>query len=217
MSGALSGQGISVGLFGGFRALLADFLWLRVNVLWERGELAGTLQTLRLATTVDPRPIVFWVTGARMLAYDMPAWRVTALGGYDVVPAGIRRGIAEEQARLALAWLDDARLIHPESAAILIEQANISLNVRHDLEAAAASYREAAEQPDAPPYAARIHAELLRRLGRKTEALEWLVRLHPHLSPGDQAAAADLVLARIRDLEAELVVPPDRRYQMATP
>lgn len=97
-----------------------------------------------------------------------------------------------------------------------IEQANIELNRLGDTAAAAESYRRAWEQPRAPYYAARLHAELLRRLDRKAEALAWLVKLHTHLSPSDEAAGADLVLARIRDLERELGVPTGQGYRPHT-
>jgi hypothetical protein len=207
------GQGLSVGVLGGFRGLIADFLWLRANGCWERRDPVGTMGTLRLVTAVDPRPLIFWLNGARMMAYDMPAWRVAAGGGYGAVPAGLVRRIDEEQARRALRWLDEARRHHPASPELFIEQANISLNRLHDPEAAAAGYRRAAELPGAPYYAARLHAILLCRLGRKAEALDWLVRLHPRLPADDEAAAADVVLGRIRDLEAELDVPVERRYR----
>ena len=212
LPGAALGQGVSLGVFGGFRSLAADFLWLRANVFWEERNSAATLGSLRLVTTVDPRPLVFWLNGARIMAYDIPVWRISALGGREVVPAAVRHHIEAEQARLALAWLDDGLKFHPMSPAIFIEQANICLNCQDDRAAAAANYRRASEQPDAPYYAARLYAELLRRMGRKGEALAWLKQLHPRLPPDDDAAAAALVLARIRELEAELAVPVERRY-----
>ena len=92
---------------------------------------------------------------------------------------------------------------------------NIELNRLDDLAGAAESYRRAWEQPNAPYYAARLHGELLRRLGRKPAALEWLRGLHPQLPPGDESAGADLVLARIRRLERELGVPPEQAYVRA--
>jgi len=39
------------------------------------------------------------------------------------------------------------------------------------------------------------------------------VKLHPRLPRNDEAAAADLVLARIRQLERELRVAPEAAYQ----
>ena len=66
--------------------------------------------------------------------------------------------------------------------------------------------------PDAPYYAARIHAELLKRLGRPWEAYAWLRQLHPTLPPGEEAAGAKVVLGRIRDLERILEIPEKERY-----
>jgi hypothetical protein len=60
---------------------------------------------------------------------------------------------------------------------------------------------------------ARLHAEVLRRAGRKAEALAWLVKLHPTLPAGDDGAAADVVLGRIRDLERELQVGREQAYR----
>jgi len=202
------------GVLGGFRTLAADLVWLRANVDWERRDAPATENLLRLATAIDPRALYFWINGARIMAYDMPAWRIAAAGGYDRVPAWQRAGIASEQAQRALGFLDQATAQHRASAALWIERANIELNCLHDVAAAAESYRRAAEQPGAPYYAARLHAELLRRLGRKAEALAWLVRLHPRLPRGDEAAAADVVLARIRTLERELAVPAAQAYQV---
>lgn len=209
------GGSVVFGWLGGFRALAADFVWLRAYTAWERSDAPATDSWLRLATTLDPRPLGFWLNGARIMAYDMPAWRIATLGGErGSVPTGVRRHIGEEQARRALAFLDRARDHHPASAALWIERAIIELNRLHDPAAAAESYRRAAAQPDAPYYAARLHAELLGRLGRKAEALAWLKQVHPKLPPGDRAAQAGRVLARIRALERELSVPPALAYRV---
>jgi len=212
-AGAAAGQGLTLGVLGGFRAIAADFTWLRVYVIWETRDLPATETLLRLVTALDPRPLYFWLNGARIVAYDMTAWRIAAAGGYDAVPVALQERIGVEQARLALRRLDEAMAFHPASAELWIERANLELNRLHDTAAAAASYRRAAEQPGAPYYAARLHAELLRRFGRKAEALAWLVKLHPRLPRNDEAACADLVLERIRQLERELRVAPEAAYQ----
>ena len=117
------------------------------------------------------------------------------------------------EAQLALRRLDAAAPFHPASADLWIERANIQLTRLRDVAAAAVSYRRAWEQPNAPYYAARLHAEMLKRLGRKPEALAWLIQLHPQLPPDDESACADLVLARIRELERELRVPAAEAYR----
>jgi tetratricopeptide (TPR) repeat protein len=209
------GQGVVAGLLGGFRALAADFLWLKANASWEEMDLPATQTTIRAVTAIDPRPLYFWVNGARMIAYDMPVWRIERAGGLDAVPESVRARIDEEQAQVALAMLADAQRIHPGSPTLTIEAANIHLRRLGDTATAARLYREAAELPRAPFYAARIHAELLRNLGRRQEALDWLRSVHPVLPRDVPEAMAGIVLARIRELEEELGMPAESRYNPA--
>lgn len=210
---AAAGQGVTLALLGGFRALVADGAWIRMYVLWETHDLPATETLIRLVATIDPRPVYFWLNGARILAYDFPVWRIQAAGGFDTVGASEQEAVFRQQGEVALRHLGEAMAFHPASADLWIERANIQLNRLKDLEGAAESYRRAWEQPRAPYYAARMHAELLRRAGRKSEALEWLVKLHPTLPPGDEGAGAEIVLGRIRDLERELRVSPEQAYR----
>jgi len=75
IEGAL-GQGLIVGVLGGFRAVMADFLWIRTNTIWERRDRVKLDAMVRLVTTLDPRPELFWINRARMIAYDVPNWRL---------------------------------------------------------------------------------------------------------------------------------------------
>ncbi len=210
--GGSSEPAVVSGLLGGFRAPIADIAWLEMAEAAEARDLAATESLLHLVTVIDPRPLYFWVNGARIMAYDMPAWQLEAAGGEGRVSVAVRERITQGQARRALELLAKARRFHPDSAALWIEQADIELNRLGDTAAAAESYRHAWEQPGAPYFAARLHAVLLRRLGRKAEALAWLVKLHPQLPAADESAGADLVLARIRELERELGVSPGQGY-----
>jgi hypothetical protein len=212
INAVLVGQGTSMAMLGGFRALVADLLWLKAYLAWSACDLPATETMIRVVTTVDERPLCFWLNGARIMAYDMTQWRLRAVGRGGAVPAALRQRIINEQAGMALRLLEDARGQHPQSAAVYVEMANIHLNSRADPAAAAFWYRQAATLPDAPYYAARIHAELLNRLGRPWEAYAWLRQLHPTLPPGEEAAEAPVVLGRIRDLERALEVPEKERY-----
>jgi tetratricopeptide (TPR) repeat protein len=212
---AAAGQGVTLALLGGFRALVADGAWLQMYDLWERRDLPAVQTLLQTVATLDPRPVYFWLNGARILAHDFSHWRIAALGGYEVTTPDVQRRIDAEQAQQALRHLERAMHYHPARPELWVERAGIELMRLRDVAAAAESYRRAWELPGGPYYAARLHAELLRRAGRRAEALAWLVRLHPRLPPGDEAAAADVVLGRIRDLERELGVPPTQAYQEA--
>lgn len=222
LQGAL-GQGVTVGLLGGFRAIVADFFWIKTNAVWEERDLPATQTFVELVTVIDPRPLYFWQNGSRMIAYDMPNWRIVKEGGYQAVSEARQRVIDEEQSAIALRYLDAAFGHHPNSPLLHIEIANVHLNRLKDVAAAAEAYRRASQIPGAPYYAARIYPELLRRLGRKQEAYEWLKTLYPQLpqtpDPAKgvsefqvEAAMAPVVLGRIRELEEELNIPENQVF-----
>ena len=196
---ASAGQGSALAALGGLRSVAAGGWWLRANLAWEKRDLSATPTLLRQTVAVDERPLYFWLNGARILACDLPEWRLNSL-----MPAALRPKIEEEQAQQALQFLEQGLRWHGPAADLYIEMANIHLRRRGDATSAARYYRLAAEQADAPYYAARIHAELLRELGRKEEALAWLRQILPGLPEDDPLARRDVVLDRIKSLEAEL-------------
>jgi len=119
-------------------------------------------------------------------------------------PAAVRQQVRDGQAQRALDFLSKGLRWHGADADLYVEQASIHLRRRGDLESAARCYRLAAEQPGAPYYAGRLHAELLVELGRRPEALAWLRQILPTLPADDPAARREVVQARIRALEQGL-------------
>lgn len=210
IEGAL-GQGLIVGVLGGFRAIMADFLWIRANTIWERRDRVKLDAIIRLVTTLDPRPDFFWTNAARMTAYDVPNWRIREEGGYTTVPKIRQQAIDREQAEQAFAMLERAREFHPDKAGLYLETAQIYLNRLKDVENAAVWFLKAMQQPDAPYYAARIYGELLRRQGKDAEAYAFLKELHTSL-PDDPYAQKGIVIERIRELEKELKIPVWNSY-----
>lgn len=194
----LGGSGL-LGVLGGMRAVVASGLWLRASQAWERQDAARTTALVQLTVATDERPLFFWINGARMLAYDIPTWT----GAADQ-PESLRRKTAATGAEAAQAFLEAGLRAHPQSAELFVELGNIQLRAGGNREAAALWFRRAAEQPGAPYYAARIHGELLRELGRPAEALAWLRKILPGLPADDPAARRGVVEQRIKALEAEL-------------
>lgn len=210
LEGAL-GQGILVGVLGGFRAVVADFLWIQTNHYWQQRNRPKTETMIQIVTRLDPRPDFFWFNGARMLAYDIPNWRIRELGGYDAVPQSVQDQIDYEQAMRGIALLEEARSFHPDNPRFVLEIAQIHNFRLKDTETAAKWFYKASQMPRAPHFAARIYAELLRRLDRPKEAYEFLRQHHKSL-PNWEDPMAEIVLERIRDLEEELRIPLPRRY-----
>lgn len=195
---ALAGQGGLPAVLGGLRSVVAGGFWLRANLAWERRDAAATAALLELTVAADERPAYFWLNGARMLAYDVPQWLPAT------APTAVRQKVNEAQAQRALEFLAKGLRWHGADAELYVEQANIHLRRRGDLESAADCYRLAAEQPGAPYYAARLHADLLVQLGRRQETLAWLRQVLPTLPAADAAARREVVQARIRALEESL-------------
>lgn len=211
IEGAL-GQGILIGFLGGFRTIIADFMYIRMNTYWEQRDRPKTESMIHLITAVDPRPLFFWRNGARMIAYDVPVWRIEE-GGYHLanVPEAVRRRINAEQAERGLALLDRALEFQPENPYLYLEKAQIYLGRLENREAAAHYYLKASQLPNAPYYAARIYAEMLRQLGRREEALAHLEQLLPTLPADDPAAQRSVVEYRIdllrREIAGEVITP----------
>lgn len=180
----------------GWRSAAANACWLRANLAWERRDPAATRLLLELTVSADDRPLGFWLNGARMIAHDFPVWRER-----PDMPEAVRVRIRREEAQRALSWLERALAHHPAKAEIYVEMADLRLRVMNDPEGAARLFRLAAAQPGAPWHAARIHAELLREMGRPAEALAWLRQVWPTLPAGDPAARRDSVKQRIEELE----------------
>ena len=194
-SAALAGSGGTLALLGGMRTVLAGGFWLRTNLAWERHDEAKVMALLHLTVAADERPLHFWFNGARMIAYDLPEWRSAG------APAAVRQRRKDEQAQAAIAFLERGQAARGPSAEFFVEMANIRLRALGDREGAAQLFRKAAEQPGAPYYAARIHAELMLELGHPVEALAWLRQILPGLSTDDPAAQRAVVLERIKGLE----------------
>ncbi len=142
--------------------LAADLFWLQTHESWVARDLERTQAGLQRTVAANPLALAFWLNGARITAYDMPEWRIDRTGRGIASSATLRR-INREQAQEALAWLERAREFHPSAPEIFIEQALIQLYRLHDLAAAAASFKRAAEQPGAPFYAARLQVLLSQR------------------------------------------------------
>lgn len=206
------GQGLVIGVLGGFRAILADFLWIRTNTVWERKDRAKLDAMIRLVTTLDPRPEFFWINGSRMIAYDVPNWRIREEGGYDAVPEARQQALDLEQAEQAFELIDTALDFHPENARLYLEKGQIYLNRLKDDANAAEWFLKASKKPGAPFFAARIYAELLRRQGKNAEAYAYLKELHREL-PDTPFAQKGVILERIGELEDELKIPVWERHR----
>jgi tetratricopeptide (TPR) repeat protein len=206
------GQGVVLGVFGGLRSLVADFAWLQLNQKWEARDWVSLRVFIRLVTSLDPKPEFFWINSARMLAYDVPHWRIAKAGGISVLDSATQRQIVVEQVDEAVNLLEQARVYHPRSANLKLEIGQVYLNRLKDFERAAPWFEAAIEEPNAPYYAARIYADILRAMGQHQKAYLFLQQVY-HKLRDDPQAQPEVVLERIREIESFLEIPEVMRFQ----
>ena len=198
------GQGLSVAILGGYRSVAANLVWLSKNEDWENRDLAGTFGKIALATSIDPRPEMFWLNGSRIIANDMPTWVVGDANTDQLIRTEEGRSIAHQYAERALSFLERSRAYHDSNPDIYLEEAMIYWRKMDDLERAADRFLEAIKAKEPPYYAFRIYAELLTRMGRKREALEFLRQHYETLPDNSIEAMKGVVGDRIRALQKEL-------------
>jgi tetratricopeptide (TPR) repeat protein len=210
LQGAL-GQGLVMGVLGGFRTIMADFSWISAYYSWAKQDPITAPQTealIYLTTLLDPQSVYFWSNGASIIGKDIPSWYVRR--GRKITQDEYMT-IKREQGERAQQLLDRGLTFHPQNWVLLRDKAMIYQWNMLEPEASVESWRRAAEAPGAPYYLARVYAELLANQGRTREAYDYYRKLYPTLPNKVPAAAKDVVWERLRELEDTLKLPPDQR------
>lgn len=179
------GQGVLLGVLGGLRTLVADLTWIRSYVLWERKERAGCEALMRAACALDPYSRYFWEHTGYVVGFDLAHWEIRRRGGYDKVPAEIQERLFKSYARRGIEILEEGSVRSRVSTPLLLVIAQLAEIKLKDHSLSARYYRQAAEAPDAPWYAARICAQVMWEDGRRAEAYRWFrqywtSRMLPH-------------------------------------
>ena len=195
-------------VLGGFRSVVADLHWIRAQLYWEQKDLQGTEEAIEVATRWDPSSVYLWINGARMITYDVAAWQRPGIGDDRDPGEGRHDEIGRVQANKGLRLIERAKRYHPDNPRLHIEEALIYLQRLENTERAAEVFRRASEKPGAPYFCARIHGELLRRMGRLEEAYRFYRALYPTLPRDDPGARREVIRERILDLE-ERIGPTD--------
>ena len=209
------GQGLVLGLLGGFRTIIADFVWITGYTDWEKRIRPQTEAMVNLTTLLDPQSVYFWSDGARIIGKDIPAWRVEAAEKAGTLTPAAELAIRREQGNRAQSLLDRGLANHPQNPTLLLDKAMIYDINMHQLADSLEYYREAAAAPGAPYYLARVYAEKLATAGHEREAYDYLRHLYPALPPKVAAAAKGIVWERLREMENDLQLPAAERLPEA--
>ncbi len=163
------GQELSLAALGGFRAIVANFLWISVTKAWEDQTWTRVRTLADFAVTLQPRVLFFWENGAWHLAWN---------ASVSVVKYA-EEGKSEERKQFeSRKWIDAGidmleRGIraNPEKHGLYMRMAELYWQRLQDYETSAKYYRLALERPGAPSYTDRFVGYALEKAGKYEESL----------------------------------------------
>jgi hypothetical protein len=201
------GQVGFIAALSGFRAIVADALFVQAHMAWERTQWGRMLLLFQHVTTLQPRVILFW----DMAAWHM-AWNAATAAMNDRTQPRLALRVKAQREYFALGkdFLERGIKNNPDRFELFEALARLYKEKYKDHERAAEFYALAATFPDAPSYMRRFSAyELSYCEGRKREAYERLRQLYEE---GLKERLPTLI-NRLKSLENRLGIPQDQRIR----
>src|SRR5204862_4789242 len=194
-----------IAALSGFRAIVADALFIQAHAAWENTQWGRMLFLFRQITTLQPRVLLFWDTAAWHMAWNAS---VAAMNDANQPRQALRVKAQREYFALGKDFLERGIKNNPDRYKLYEALARLYKEKYKDHERAAEFYGKAAAFPDAPSYEQRFSAYALSYCdGREQEAYERLRQLYDE---GPQERLPTLI-TRLKFLEEKLGIPKDQR------
>ena len=200
-----------IAALSGFRAIVADALFIQAHVAWERTEWSRVLLLFRHVTTLQPRSILFW----DMAAWHM-AWNASVAAMNDRAQPRLALRVKAQREYFALGkdFLERGIKNNPDRPQLYEALARLYREKYKDHERASEFFAKAAALPGAPRYNRRFSAyELSYCEGRERQAYDRLRQLY---NEGEKQRLPTLI-TRLKFLENKLGIPQDERVPDRAP
>jgi hypothetical protein len=194
-----------VAALSGFRAVLADFLFIQAHAAWERTEWGRVLLLFRQITALQPHVTLFW----DMAAWHM-AWNASAAAMNDPSQPRLALRVKAQREYFAIGkdFLERGIRNNPDNPKLYESMARLYREKYDDHARASEFFRKAADCPGAPSYDKRFSAyELSYCQGWESQAYLQLRRLYDE---GERERLPTLI-KRLKYLEEKLNIPRDQR------
>ncbi len=194
-----------VAALSGFRAIVADALFIQAYSAWENTEWGRMLLLFRHITTLQPRVLLFWDTAAWHMAWNAS---VAAMNDRNQPRLALRVKAQREYFALGKDFLERGIENNPDRPDLYEALARLYKEKYKDHERASEYYAKAATVPGAAPWDRRFSAyELSECEGREREAYE---RLRSLYDEGEKERLPTLI-KRMKFLEDKLGIPQEQR------
>ena len=145
----------------GFRAIVADGLFLQAHAAWEDTQWGRMLLLFRQITTLQPRVLMFWDTAAWHMAWNAS---VAAMNDTKQPRQALRVKAQREYFALGKDFLERGIKNNPDRPELYEALARLYKEKYKDHERAAEYYTKAATLPEAAPWDRRFSATSFRIL-----------------------------------------------------
>ena len=200
-----------IAALSGFRAAVADILFVQAHVAWERTEWSRVLLLFRQVTTLQPHCVLFWDTAAWHMAWNAS---VAALTDPNQPRLALRVKAEREYYALGKDFLERGIKNNPDKPQLYEALARLYQEKYRDHARASEYYAKAAALPGAPSFDKRFSAyELSYCENREREAYEHL----RHLYDLGERERVPTLIARIKFLETKLDIPETQRIREEMP
>ena len=189
----------------GFRAVVADVLWIEAHNAWERTEWGRMKLLFDTVTALQPRCLMFW----DMASWHM-AWNASVAARNDKTQAreALRIKAEREYIKIGEDLLLRGIQNNPDKGFLYEKLGALYDQKMHDPCKAAEYFAKAATFPDSFPYVKRLAAFRLAECpGHEREAYDKLVALYKM----GEAERVPTLFTKLRELEEKLSVPADQR------
>lgn len=199
------GQMGFVAALSGFRAVMADLLWLQAHSAWERTEWGRMNFLFDTVTSLQPRALMFWDLAAWHMAWNAS---VAALEDEKQPREALRIRNQRTFFKIGEDFLLRGIQNNPDRPLLYDRLGMLYREKFQDHAKAFEMYEKCAKLPGAPEYAARFAVyELSQVPGREREAYNRLMELYRR----GESEHLPTLLKRIQVLEENLSVPPEQR------
>ena len=203
------GQDATLAALAGLRAVVANLFWIQMEGAWERREWFKVKSDVELATTLQPRSVVFWDGGAHQFAWNAA---IDRRNNPDEPSLLLRLRDEKYWVDQGVALLDRGISNNPEKMDLWYLRGWIKEERRHDYLGAARDFEEALRRPHPPQYLERFVGYDLEKGGDLPAAYAWWKKLWFSTTDRSQKFRAwDIVEKHLRDLEQRLSIPAEKR------